>query len=230
MVWESSRPYEHTVMAKATGGAATLRGLTLRHYSKSVAQNYCVLAQARARGAARRRAARNTAAAGGAPASHGRLSPRPDLAPSGTWAHTHQYTHPRAVQRHPGYGRLRRDQQQRRRRRRGGCDPAAAGLIHPRLRAPRRRGVRRLRGCAPACAVRADCYRFVRAFSRGPRAPAAHARARAPPWPTPHASPPRAAAQARPGAASSWAAPSAATRRRACSCATAATRCCGRTR
>ena len=46
VVWESQRPYEHTVECKATGGATTLRGLALRHYSKSVAQNYCVLAQA----------------------------------------------------------------------------------------------------------------------------------------------------------------------------------------
>lgn len=47
VVWESSRPYEHTVECKDTRGATTLRGLTLRHYSKSVAQNYCVLAQVR---------------------------------------------------------------------------------------------------------------------------------------------------------------------------------------
>jgi len=48
VVWESNRPYEHTLECKNTQGAVTVRGLTLRHYSKSVAQNYCVLAQVRA--------------------------------------------------------------------------------------------------------------------------------------------------------------------------------------
>ncbi len=46
VVWETSKPYEHTLECKNTQGAVTVRGLTLRHYSKSVAQNYCVLAQA----------------------------------------------------------------------------------------------------------------------------------------------------------------------------------------
>jgi hypothetical protein len=44
--WQSSKPYEHTLEAKSTAGAVVIRGLTLRHFSKSVAQNYCVLAKA----------------------------------------------------------------------------------------------------------------------------------------------------------------------------------------
>jgi hypothetical protein len=43
-VWESSRPYEHTLEARNTGGAVVVRGMALRHYSKSVGENYCVLA------------------------------------------------------------------------------------------------------------------------------------------------------------------------------------------
>jgi hypothetical protein len=45
IVWHSSKPYEHTLECKNTQGAVTVRGLTLRHFSKSVAQNYCVLAK-----------------------------------------------------------------------------------------------------------------------------------------------------------------------------------------
>ncbi|GBF95641.1 hypothetical protein Rsub_08623 [Raphidocelis subcapitata] len=46
VLWQSSKPYEHTLETKNTSGAVTVRGLTLRHFSKSVAQNYCVLAKA----------------------------------------------------------------------------------------------------------------------------------------------------------------------------------------
>ncbi|KIY96613.1 hypothetical protein MNEG_11348 [Monoraphidium neglectum] len=42
VVWESSRPYEHTLECKNTQGAVVVRGMLLRHRSPSVAQNYCV--------------------------------------------------------------------------------------------------------------------------------------------------------------------------------------------
>lgn len=43
-MWETSEPYQSVVQV-TTSDAVTIRGLVVRHYSKSVANNYAVFVQ-----------------------------------------------------------------------------------------------------------------------------------------------------------------------------------------
>lgn len=48
VVWETSEPYQAVLEGNPAAGGALVRGLTLRHRSPSVANNYAVFLQVKA--------------------------------------------------------------------------------------------------------------------------------------------------------------------------------------